>query len=249
MPWSLIGFASTYSYVRYDAYRNGAITMISIDNAEHNGLKHPTIKCKLSVQEITNSKIRSMTSIRTGDIQVGDRVHGLGVVKHIKPQPKEYRKPQKIEFWIEGVGHPYIRNATDLGPRWPQMTASGGGHGEKLTRLQGKAVAALLSYSTLPEAAEAASVSPRTLRRWLKIETFHDAFLEARRGVVSRAIGQVQGAMNIAVDALVEVATNPDNPPASRVAASKALMDLGLRGIEIEDFDCRIRELEKMMKG
>ena len=129
------------------------------------------------------------------------------------------------------------------------MTTSGNGHGEKLTRLQGKAVSALLSYPTIPEAAEAAGVSPRTLRRWLKLPSFRDAFIEARRGVVSRAIGQVQGAMNIAVNSLVEVASNPENPPASRVAASRAILDLGLKGIEVEDFDCRINSLEKMMKG
>ena len=39
------------------------------------------------------------------------------------------------------------------------MTTSGSGHGEKLTRLQGKAVAALLSHSTITEAAEAAIVA------------------------------------------------------------------------------------------
>jgi hypothetical protein len=110
------------------------------------------------------------------------------------------------------------------------MTTSGIGHGEKLTRLQGRAIAALLSHSTIPEAAEAADVSPRTLRRWIKLPTFHQASLNARRGVVSRAIGLVQGAMIGAVVALVEVVSCCNNPPASRVAAARALIDFWLKG-------------------
>jgi len=44
------------------------------------------------------------------------------------------------------------------------------GHGEKLNRKQEAAIGALLTCSSLPEAAIAVGVSQSSLRRWLKNE-------------------------------------------------------------------------------
>lgn len=56
------------------------------------------------------------------------------------------------------------------------------GHGEKLSRKQEAAVAALLTESTLCRAAERARVGEVTLWRWLKEPGFKAAYREARRG-------------------------------------------------------------------
>ena len=55
------------------------------------------------------------------------------------------------------------------------MTPSNG-HGEKLTRKQEQAVAALLEQPTVLRAATVAGVSERTLRLWLKDPGFKAAY-------------------------------------------------------------------------
>src|SRR5262245_19804227 len=52
--------------------------------------------------------------------------------------------------------------------RSPAESCTGDGHGEKLSRLQERAVSALLSHSTLKAAARAVHVNPKTLSEWLK---------------------------------------------------------------------------------
>ena len=66
------------------------------------------------------------------------------------------------------------------------------GHGEKLTRKQEQAIAALLSEATVGTAAEKAGVGEVTLYRWLKLPDFLGAYREARREVVEKAVAQMQ---------------------------------------------------------
>ncbi|MGH2620832.1 MAG: hypothetical protein ACRDHG_09735, partial [Anaerolineales bacterium] len=68
------------------------------------------------------------------------------------------------------------------------------GHGEKLTRKQEQAIAALLSETTIAAAAERAAVSEASLLRWTKLPDFLAAFREARRQVMEKAVAQLQQA-------------------------------------------------------
>lgn len=108
------------------------------------------------------------------------------------------------------------------------------GHGEKLSRKQEQAIAALLESRTVEAAAKAAGVSCSTLKRWLRLPGFRAAYRHARRELVEGAIGRIQAATGQAVDTLVSVAKSGAKE-GDRVRASVALLDHALRGLADAD--------------
>jgi hypothetical protein len=62
------------------------------------------------------------------------------------------------------------------------------GHGEKLSRKREKAIAALLTEPTIAQAAKAAGIGEKTLRRWLKSPEFSLAYDAARRELIDVAM-------------------------------------------------------------
>ena len=61
------------------------------------------------------------------------------------------------------------------------------GHGAKFGRKMEEAIVALLTRRNIEEAANAVSVSVKTLLRWQKLPEFAAAYREARRAGVSQA--------------------------------------------------------------
>jgi hypothetical protein len=121
------------------------------------------------------------------------------------------------------------------------------GHGEKLSRKQEQAIAALLAKPTLRKAAEAAGVSERTLRAWVKEQpAFLRAWRDARRRVVEHAVGQLQRAAGRAVRALVKNLACGQS--AVEVRAAVALLDKALGGVELVDLLQRVEDLELRAK-
>jgi hypothetical protein len=117
----------------------------------------------------------------------------------------------------------------------------GEGHGEKLSRKQEQAIAALLTAGTLADAARSAGVSERTLRNWLKLPDFAAAYRSARRRMVEQSIGRMQAATGTAVDTLVAVARDGARD-GDRVRAAVALLDHAFRGLTDADTLDRERE-------
>ena len=123
------------------------------------------------------------------------------------------------------------------------------GHGEKLSRKKEQAIAALLTKPTIPAAAQEVGVTPVTLWRWLQIDEFQEAYRKARRDAVAQATAHLQKACGEAVLAL-RVVMRDDNAPASaRVSAARAVLELAIRGIEVEDLEQRIIALEEHAGG
>ena len=118
------------------------------------------------------------------------------------------------------------------------------GHGEKLTRKQELAVAALLTCRTVPEAAEAAKVSAVTLYRWQQLPAFKAQLREARRSVLDQAILLLQTVTTEAVEALRSVMNDRKADARARVAASRAVLELSLKVQQAEEFDSRLAALE-----
>jgi hypothetical protein len=108
------------------------------------------------------------------------------------------------------------------------------GHGEKLSRKQEQAIAALLEESSIQAAAVRARVGERTLRNWLQLPAFGAAYRRARRNLVEGAIGRIQAATGQAVDTLLAVARDGAKD-SDRVRAAVALLDHAFRGIELAD--------------
>jgi hypothetical protein len=107
------------------------------------------------------------------------------------------------------------------------------GHGEKLSRKQEQAVAALLAEPTLEAAAASAGVGSATLRRWLREPEFAATYRQVRRHVVEGAVGRLQQAATEAADALKRNLTC--GKPAAEIAAAKALLETAFRGLTDAD--------------
>jgi DNA-binding MurR/RpiR family transcriptional regulator len=122
------------------------------------------------------------------------------------------------------------------------------GHGEKLSRKEEQAIAALLSAPTLAEAAHTAGVSEPTLWRWLQREEFQTAYRQARQVVVQQAIARLQHVAGTAVETLYSVMQDADKPASARVSAARAVLDLALKATELEDLAARVAALEATVK-
>lgn len=116
------------------------------------------------------------------------------------------------------------------------------GHGEKLSRKQERAIAALLLEPTISAAAAVAEVNERTLRVWMKIPAFRDAYQEARREVLNAAIVKLQRSAIKAVNRLERNLNCKDPGPANRAAV--AILRYAIQGTHLADLDERMREIE-----
>jgi DNA-binding MurR/RpiR family transcriptional regulator len=121
------------------------------------------------------------------------------------------------------------------------------GPAEKLSRKREVAIAALLTAPTIADAADAASISEPTLWRWLQREDFQTAYRQARREAVSQAVAYLQRVASDAVDTLRAVMQDSQKPASARVSAARAVLDLAIRGVEIEDLEARIQALERCL--
>lgn len=112
------------------------------------------------------------------------------------------------------------------------------GNGEKITRHQERAIAALIEQSTLAAAARVANISEATLRRWMKQPAFSVEYAAARRGLVSNTVKNLHKAGNAALATLIKIMANDQASAAARAAAARTVLELGLRerpvGIHLE---------------
>jgi hypothetical protein len=114
-----------------------------------------------------------------------------------------------------------------------------------LSPKQEKALAFLMASPTIAEAASKAGVGERTVVRWLnEDEAFKAAYLAARRQAMSQTIAMLQQSTKYAVSALRQVMADSKLPASARVSASKAILELAMRGLEEEDLERRIAALE-----
>jgi hypothetical protein len=121
------------------------------------------------------------------------------------------------------------------------------GHGEKLTRKQDAAVAALLATPTLARAAEKAGVGESTLRRWLSLPAFQAEFRAARRKVVEHAVGQLQCS---AAAAAATLRRNLRGGKAGdQTRAALGILGHAIDAVELVDLVERVEALESKLTG
>ena len=118
------------------------------------------------------------------------------------------------------------------------------GHGEKLSRNQERAIAALLVHVSMSEAAGAAGIGEVTLWRWTQIPEFKEQYRLARREAVSQAVGHLQGVCSVAVLDLTDIAQDVTCPASARVSAARTVLEMAIKGVELEDLAARVEELE-----
>src|ERR1019366_4594498 len=96
-------------------------------------------------------------------------------------------------------------------------------HGSKRGRKQEAAIAALLSCSNLEEAALTAGISAVTLRRWLKIPEFVEAYREAKRSLLAQTLEQPLRTLPRAMAVLIEIMNDPNAPASCRISAASKI--------------------------
>jgi hypothetical protein len=119
------------------------------------------------------------------------------------------------------------------------------GHGDKLSRTQEKAIAALLSTRTIGEAAKVCGVNDATLWRWLQLPDFQAAYRAARRQVVEQAISKLQGATKYAVATLGKNLSCGN--PAVEIRAAQIIIEQAIKGVELIDLQERVERLETLL--
>jgi hypothetical protein len=110
---------------------------------------------------------------------------------------------------------------------------------------QERMILALLEHPTNEKAAAALGISAVTLWRATKKPEFAEAFRKARREAFSQSVARLQHASNAAVGTLLRVMTDREAPAASRVRAADVVLQTALRGMEMEDIETRVAELER----
>lgn len=116
----------------------------------------------------------------------------------------------------------------------------------KLTPKQDKAIAALLAQPTIKQAAEHAGVGERTLHTWLDEPLFDAVYRAARRKAVQQATARLQQVSSAAVTVLLQLMASKETPPAVRLAAASKVLELSIKGIELEDLAARLAVLETL---
>jgi len=115
---------------------------------------------------------------------------------------------------------------------------------EKLEPKQVKAIAALLEESTISKAAVAAGISHATIHRWLQEPEFRRAFMHARWRTVQQSIARVQSFSSEAILVLYDIMSDKSAPYYARLSAANSIINTGLRGVELEDHDERLSQIQ-----
>lgn len=105
-----------------------------------------------------------------------------------------------------------------------------------------KVIDALLSTSTITEAAKQAGVGETTVYRYLRDEAFKNEYRSARRDVVENTVGQLQGATAQAVETLTKNLTCGN--PAAEIRAAQIILETSYKGVELIDLQMRLEILE-----
>ena len=119
------------------------------------------------------------------------------------------------------------------------------GHSAKFSQKMEQAVAALLSSRTVEEAARAAGIGANTLRRWVKLPEFEEAYQAARAALLSHAIVRLQGATGAAATTILKIMLNPDAPAGARLRAAEIVLEQAAKAASMEDLEVRLRSLER----
>lgn len=117
-----------------------------------------------------------------------------------------------------------------------------------MTPKKQKALAALLTSPTREAAAQAAGITSKTLRSYLKDPDFRAAYKEAVTVQLGKVTAQVRQNLSSALDVLREIMENPGAEDRDRISAASKSIDAALRLIDTLDQQTKIDELERLLK-
>ena len=113
-----------------------------------------------------------------------------------------------------------------------------------MTPKQNKVLAALLTAPSKAAAAQAAGISPRTLRDYLADPEFQAEYKRAFAGLVEDATRQAQQAIAPAMSTLREIVEDGDENAQARISAARSILEYSLKLTEQTDILARLKSLE-----
>ena len=119
------------------------------------------------------------------------------------------------------------------------------GHGAKIGRKKEQAIIALLKCRTVEEAAESIGVAPKTLYRWKKLPEFDREYREATLDQFRQSLARLQQASVPAVSVLRSILADPKAPLAVKARCAYYILDQTRKGIETDEIERRVAELER----
>lgn len=109
-----------------------------------------------------------------------------------------------------------------------------------------RALQALLTCTSLAEAARKAGISDRTLYNYLhNDQEFTEAYAAERARLVSAAADALKKNAIPAIQTLRKIVDDSEAPPAVRVQACRTILEYTLKTTEINDIMQRLEALEK----
>ena len=118
-----------------------------------------------------------------------------------------------------------------------------------LTPRQLRAINALLTHPTVAAAAGVLGVAPSTIYRWLGENAFRAALAQAEGEAVAAAGRRLAALAETALDELARAMVDPMTPAPTRVRAAEVVLNNLLRYREIVQFEIRLTDLEREMRG
>lgn len=103
---------------------------------------------------------------------------------------------------------------------------------------------ALMETKTIEAAADACGITRQTIYKRLADPQFKAAYTERRLRILEQACAALQNRMGEAVEALAEIMNNGKASKMARVLAAKAVLEYGLRSVEVMNILPRLEALE-----
>ena len=114
-----------------------------------------------------------------------------------------------------------------------------------MTPKQEKALAALISCPTARAAAKAAGLSESALRRYRQDPEFAFEYKRRCAEMLETATDNAKAAMPPAIDRLRDIVQDDQQQSQQQIAAARAVLEYGLRLVEANDIEKRLRALEE----
>ena len=86
-------------------------------------------------------------------------------------------------------------------------------------------IAAMMANGSIQAAAEACGISPRTVYDRMGSRAFKAAYSAAKADLIRQAVLSMHSRMTEATDTIFNIMTDTGNPPATRLAAARVLLD------------------------
>src|SRR5699024_6034100 len=117
-----------------------------------------------------------------------------------------------------------------------------------LSQRQTNFMKALLTSGSVKEAYEEAGIAEHTAYKYLRDEEFSKEYTEQKRESLRHVSTRLNDIALRSIAVLDEIANDKEETGASRVRAVQVALDYAYKGMELEDLNNRLTEIENMLE-